>query len=392
MRPVLVQIPSKLLFFAALALAAVLFVRDLRARRRVPGAKLGANPLLLVVAALALVKFRSPTASFIPETGTFSQPWLPVPIYAYGVMLGTSMIVGWFLAIRLAKDDGISANSAGALYMWTAVWSIVGARVLWFLTTPNIPLAELPMVQRGGLVAYGGMIGGFLASWYGCHKRKIPLLQWGDVAAPSVVLGTGITRVGCLLFGCDYGARSDLPWAIRFPGPSEMAPRGSPAWQHHVQDLHLPQTAAWSYPVHPTQIYESLAGLFLFGLLMLIRRRRRFSGQVFLGWVLGYGILRPLIETVRDDEDRGLFSLPLIHVSLSTSQIIAIVTVLLGIALLVHLIRRYHRDPDGSRLWERPMAVAAGHGLAAPGLGPTASVAGGSTGHGQTHRKRKKRR
>ena len=163
------------------------------------------------------------------------------------------------------------------------------------------------MINRGGLVAYGGMIGGFLSCVYGCRKRGIPLLQWADVSAPSVVLGTAITRIGCFLFGCDYGARSNLPWAVRFPGPNPLAPNGSPAWQHHVQDSRpVARGARRSYPVHPTQIYESLVGLSLFALLMLIRRYRRFSGQVFLGWVLGYGILRPLIEIVRDDDDRGL--------------------------------------------------------------------------------------
>src|SRR5262249_30485254 len=170
------------------------------------------------------------------------------------------------------------------------------------------------------LVAYGGMIGGFLASWYHCRKRKIPLLRWADVAAPSVVLGTAITRIGCFLFGCDYGARSSLPWAVRFPGPNTLAPRGGRPGQPHVQALGLSRAAGWSSPAPPTQIYESLVGLTLFGLLMLIRRYRRFSGQVFLGWVLGYGIMRPLIEIVRDDDDRGVYTFG--GVALSTSQII----------------------------------------------------------------------
>ena len=209
-------------------------------------------------------------------------------------------------------------------------------------------------IQNGGLVAYGGMIGGFIATWYLCHKRKIPLLRWADVAAPAVVLGTAITRMGCLLFGCDYGARSDLPWAIRFP-------RNSPAWQHHVRDFalpdRLPESAAWSYPVHPTQIYESAVGLFLFLLLMLIRRYRTFSGQVFLGWVLGYGILRSLIEIFRDDADRGVHTFG--SVTMSTSQIIGIGSVILGVVLLVYLLRRYRADPEGLRLWQQP-AVAMG--------------------------------
>lgn len=358
MRPILVSIPSKPLFFIALAIAAFMFGRDLLRRRREAGARFSANPLILVAAALALVRFRSPTASFVPEGGTFSQPWLPVPIYAYGVMLGTSMIVGWFLAIRFAKQDGIKSDDAGAIYMWAAVWGVVGSRVLWYLTTPGVPIFELVMIWQGGLVAYGGMIGGFLASWYGCHKRKIPLLQWADAAAPSVVMGTGITRVGCLLFGCDYGARSDLPWAIRFPGPNPMSRQGSPAWQHHVQAFNLPTTAEWSYPVHPTQVYESMAGLFLFALLLILRRYRKFSGEVFVAWVLGYGILRPLIETVRDDEDRGVYRLPLTRLTLSTSQVIAAVSVVLAGALLVQLIRRYREDPQATRLWLRPVTAA----------------------------------
>src|SRR5881394_3365910 len=122
MRPILVSIPSRPLFFIALALAAALFIRDLLRRRSSPGSQLSANPLILVAGALALVRYRSPTASFIPEAGTFTQSWLPVPIYAYGVMLGTSMIVGWFLVVRFAKQDGIRTEDAGAIYMWTAIW------------------------------------------------------------------------------------------------------------------------------------------------------------------------------------------------------------------------------------------------------------------------------
>ena len=280
MRPILVQIPSKLLFVVLLAGAAISFARDLYRRRRDRSLGLTSTPLYLLVFALVLNRIK--TGSAIPSAAGLAMHWTPVPIYSYGVMLGTSLVAGWFLAMRLAKSDGIDQQQAGVIYMWTAVWSIIGSRVLWYLTTPEATIIELFKVWQGGLVAYGGMIGGFLASWYQCRKRGIPLLQWADVSAPSVVLGTGITRIGCFLFGCDYGARSSLPWAVRFPGPSALAPSESPAWQHHVHDLDLPRAAEWSYPVHPTQIYESLVGLFLFALLMLVRRYRKFSRQVFL--------------------------------------------------------------------------------------------------------------
>src|SRR5205085_3545142 len=129
---------------------------------------------------------------------------------------GTSMIVGWFLAMRLSKEDGIPPAEAGAIYMWTAVWSIIGARLLYGITEWSHLSSPLQIfkVWEGGLVAYGGMIGGFLASWYGCHKRGIALLRWADVWAPSVVLGTAITRIGCLLFGCGFGRPAEaLPRA-----------------------------------------------------------------------------------------------------------------------------------------------------------------------------------
>jgi prolipoprotein diacylglyceryl transferase len=386
MRPIIVNIPSKLLFFVALAGALVLFARDLIERRRNPAVPFSSTPLYLLVGAVILLKVKADL--LIPNGAAFGHPWTPVPIYSYGVMLGTSLVVGWFVAMRFAGEDLIDQQEAGTIYMWTAVWAIIGSRVLYVLTNLNDfdSVWQMFMVNRGGLVAYGGMIGGFLASWYGCRKRKIPLLKWADVAAPSVVLGTCITRLGCFLFGCDFGARSNLPWAVRFPGPGTTlhgiihgGPDGSPAWQHHVRDFGMSHLEKWSYSVHPTQLYESLVGLGLFLLLVWIRKHRPFSGLVFLGWVLGYGIMRPLIEIVRDDDQRGNVG------ALSTSQFIGIITVVLGLALLAALVRRYKRDPDSLRLWLVPtLATAAG-----PHGGGGAAAAGGG---GRSANKRRNRR
>jgi phosphatidylglycerol:prolipoprotein diacylglycerol transferase len=384
MRPILVNIPSKLLFVVAIVLAVAGLARDLWRSRQAPKLELTSTPIYFAVAAAVLYFLKS-------------GAWTPLPIYAYGVMLGTSLIVGWFIAMRLARQDGIPEQDAATIYMWAAVWSIIGSRLLWFITDPAPKsLLDLLMVWQGGLVAYGGMIAGFFASWYGCRKRGIELLRWADVSAPSVVLGTGITRIGCLLFGCDYGAPTDRPWGIRFPGPNPAAihqvfpaggPHGSPAWQHHVDALHLPASALTSLPVHPTQIYESLAGILLFLLLMFIRRHRTFSGQVFLGWVLGYGILRPLIEIVRDDDDRGVYLKELFRNGLSTSQIIGIVSCVLGLVLLVGLVRKYRRDPAGSRLWEIPLPALATAG------GPSVAEAGGVRAAAKANgSKRRKRR
>src|SRR5579872_3116814 len=125
MRPILVQIPSKLLFAAALVLAAASFARDLWKRRSDPKHPLSSTPLYLLVGAEILIGLKS--GSWTPSREGFAHPWTPVPIYAYGVMLGTSLIVGWFLALRNAKEDGVPEQEAGTIYMWAAVWSIIGS-------------------------------------------------------------------------------------------------------------------------------------------------------------------------------------------------------------------------------------------------------------------------
>jgi prolipoprotein diacylglyceryl transferase len=365
MRPVLVALPSKLLFVLALVLALVSFIQDRRRHRANPKLPKSGTPLWLVAGAYALVRFRAD--AWLPTPDVFTRPWLDVPIHSYGVMLGISMIVGWFLAMRLAKEDGISNETAGNIYMWTAVWSIVGARLLYCITQNVYNPLEIVKIWQGGLVAYGGMIGGFLASWYNCRKAGIPLLRWADVSAPSVVLGTAITRVGCLLFGCDYGRATDVAWAIHFPA-------GSPAYKDELSHGLIQATANASLGLHPTQIYEVVAGLFIFGIVMFLRRVRKFSGQVFLGWVIGYGILRPIIELYRDDPDRGTI------LGISTSQFIGVVSVALGLGLLVALIKRYRKDPASLRLWEMPLVGAT--------AAPAEAHAGAGAGHGRRKRAR----
>jgi len=158
------------------------------------------------------------------------------------------------------------------------------------------------------------------------RKRKIQLLRWADVSAPSVVLGTAVTRIGCLLYGCDYGRRADdLPWAIRFPP-------GAPAFADHHSAPRTRPGALASYPcIH--------ADLRVAGRVRLVRvahgpsRVRRFSGEVFVGWVLGYGVLRSIIEIYRGDADRGAVG------PLSTSQFIGVLSAAAGLVLLFFLLR-----------------------------------------------------
>jgi phosphatidylglycerol:prolipoprotein diacylglycerol transferase len=242
-----------------------------------------------------------------------------IPIYSYGVMLGLSLVVGWYLTLGLAERDGLPKETMANNYVVTAIAAVVGSRVLYILTNLNEfdSLASMFAMRRGGLVAYGGFLGGLAGSYFFLRRHKLPLLPWADVAVPSLASGLMITRIGCYLFGCDFGQplKDNAPAFLKklgtFPhwakGTLEQGD-GSPAWVQHVKERGLPVTAEHSLPVHPTQLYESLVGLFLLVILLYARKKQKFRGQIFLLFFFAYGVLRYLLEILRDDAERG--SLP----------------------------------------------------------------------------------
>jgi phosphatidylglycerol:prolipoprotein diacylglycerol transferase len=134
------------------------------------------------------------------------------------------------------------------------------------------------------------------------------------VAVPSLASGLMLTRIGCYLFGCDFGkplpdgAPGWLKTIGTFPHwPEGTLNRGSgaPAWIQHVEHNLISADATTSLPVHPTQIYESLVGAALLALLFWVRKHQKFRGQLFLVFAFAYGVLRFLLEILRDDLERG---------------------------------------------------------------------------------------
>ncbi len=241
-----------------------------------------------------------------------------IPIYSYGVMLGLSLVVGWYLTLTLADRDGLPKETMANCYVVTALAALVGSRLLYIVTNLSEfeSFRDYIALRRGGLVAYGGFLGGYIGSWLYLKMKKLPLMPWADVAVPSLASGLLITRIGCYLFGCDFGKplSSTAPAWLQKIGTFPHWPEGtlehgtgSPAWVHHVQHYTLPPDAIASMPVHPTQIYESLVGLALLGLLLWHRNHQRFRGQIFMVFAFSYGIARFFIELVRDDAERGVY-------------------------------------------------------------------------------------
>ncbi len=247
-----------------------------------------------------------------------------LPIYAYGVMLSLSLIAGWYISLPLAEKDGLPKETMANCYVVTALCALAGSRILYALTNPDEfhSFGDLLQVRNGGLVAYGGFIGGLLGSWGFLASRKIRLLAWADDAVPSLASGLLLTRLGCYLFGCDFGRRlpdgaphwlKTLGTFPHWPSGTMAVGDGSPAYVRHLElyrgtplEADLVQMNT-SFPVHPTQLYESLVGAVLLGLLMWQRKRIRFRGQVFFLFVFAYGFLRFLLELWRDDAERGSY-------------------------------------------------------------------------------------
>jgi phosphatidylglycerol:prolipoprotein diacylglycerol transferase len=317
MHPILFRIPLPhmplKLWWALAAVAGIAAVFSLLSLRR--SDKSGALTAGVVALGAAGAAFKWNTVSYEAPN---------VPIYAYGVMLGLSLVVGWYLTLPLAEKDGLPKEAMANCYVVTALAALVGSRVLYAITNPEefkSPL-DLFALRNGGLVAYGGFIGGLLGSWAFLAPKKIRLLAWADDAVPSLASGLLITRIGCYLFGCDFGKRlpDGAPHWLKtlgtFPHWAQgtlASGEGSPAFVRHMELYRgMPAEAELvrmntSFPVHPTQIYESLVGLLLLVLLLWQRKYTRFRGQVFFLFVFAYGALRFILELWRDDVERGSY-------------------------------------------------------------------------------------
>ena len=221
----------------------------------------------------------------------------PVTIHTYGFMIAIAFLLGLWLALRQAVREGLPKDKITDVGFYALFAGIIGARVFFIATNwQYFSVHPLDMIKiwEGGLVFYGGVIvAAPVAIWY-ARKQGLLLWQTADIWAPSIAIGHAIGRLGCFCAGCCYGKPTDLTWAVTFSDPESLA--------------------ITSVPLHPTQLYESAAELLNFAILVIIRRRKIFHGQLFWMYVLNYSIIRAVIELFRGDIERG-FILPGISVS-----------------------------------------------------------------------------
>ncbi len=235
-----------------------------------------------------------------------------LPIRWYGVMMALAFLAGLWTATRRARLANVHGEIIADVTMWLMAGSIVGARfayvtTYWKQEFADQPFREVFMIQHGGLVYYGGLIGASVAGIIYLAWKKLPVWKIADILAPSIALGSVFGRVGCLLNGCCYGRACDLPWAIHFPLDHETHGAG----------------------VHPTQLYDALLNLVLYLALAWFFRRKKFDGQILALYLIGYAICRTTVEFFRGD-----YPADHIHAGLFTSaQLLSVPILLAGIAL-----------------------------------------------------------
>ena len=221
-------------------------------------------------------------------------------ISSFGVMMVIAFLLGNYLLRIDVVAEGYDAIIADDIIFRAAIGGILGAKFYYLIE--NIPTGQAADNINGliniiagiftlngeriafgiqnfgaGLVFLGGLVGGMATvSWY-IYRKNLNWFKIADLAAPFLVLGHGIGRIGCFLVGDDYGIPTNLPWAIAFPNG-------------------LPPT---NTPVHPTQLYEMSAYFIIFFYLRYRKRNQTFSGEIIFEYLFLGGLSRFMVEFIR---------------------------------------------------------------------------------------------
>lgn len=210
--------------------------------------------------------------------------WGGFSLQAYGLFIAIGFLLGLGLALKEARQQGIPGERILDLSLVAILSALIGSRLLYALIHYRTYLQDpwaFFKVWEGGLVFFGGLIPALAVGFWYLRRAGLPLGRTADVVAPSVAVGQVFGRLGCLAAGCCFGRPADRPWAVTFTNPDSLAPLG--------------------VPLHPTQLYEALAALIIFGVLLFLRRHPLFPGQVIVGYLFLSSGARFFIEAFRGD-------------------------------------------------------------------------------------------
>jgi phosphatidylglycerol:prolipoprotein diacylglycerol transferase len=235
--------------------------------------------------------------------GDFAVGW-------YGIMVALAVVtvVAWAL-VSVRKDPRLSYNMILNVALVGIPSGVIVSRLLHVIDHWDYYIANPGKIIGGeGLSIWGAVLGATLGIWiFSLIYKKFTFGHVADVLAPGIILSQAIGRVGCTLNGCCYGNPTDLPWAIVYTNPNTHGP------------INL--------PVHPTQVYEIIYNLIVFGILLLLRKRLKPDGSLFLIYLTFYSVWRLGIDFIREGTP-FLFGL-------HEAQVISIIVLLITVPLLI---------------------------------------------------------
>jgi phosphatidylglycerol:prolipoprotein diacylglycerol transferase len=250
-------------------------------------------------------------------------------ITGYGIMMMVGFLMGgWLIALELKRRQ-FHADYSNDIVIGALIGGVVGAKI-WYVINSGDYTA---LLARGGLVWYGGFVGGAAVVAFNGWRLRVPFLWTADLCAPALAAAYGLGRVGCFMVNDDYGRPSTLPWAVKFP---QGLPPSTAANMTQLFGIPVPPGTDPStvLSVHPTQLYEATIMLAVFAVLWRLRLRGKPTGWLFGIYLLFAGTERFLIEILRAKDDRYILGI------FTVAQLVSVALVGLGFAVLTLANRR----------------------------------------------------
>lgn len=258
----------------------------------------------------------------------------------YGIIIGIGILAGIFIAAAEAKRTGQNPEDYFDLAIYAVIFSIIGARLYYVIFSWDMykdDLLSILNTRKGGLAIYGGVIAAVITVFIYARIKKMSAPLIFDTAGLGLVAGQMIGRWGNFFNREAFGEYTDNLLAMRLPVD---AVRGSDITELMRRKMETVDGVSY-IQVHPTFLYESLWCLMVLVVMLIYRKHKKFDGEVFLVYLLGYGLGRVWIEGLRTDQ----LLLPV--VGWPVSQILAGILVVVSLLLILYNRRKVSMQMKG---------------------------------------------
>lgn len=247
----------------------------------------------------------------------------------YGMIIAFGMIMGYLTAVIQAKRTGQDKDIYLDLALWDIVFAIIGARLYYVIFSWDYykdNLIQILNIRGGGLAIYGGVIAGVITTFLFAKVRKLSFWQLADTACAGLLVGQIIGRWGNFFNREAFGGYTDTLFAMQIRKDDVSTYNLT-----HEVAKHLVNVDGVEYiQVHPTFFYESIWNLAVLVLILLYTKHRKYDGQLFMIYLLGYGMGRVWIEGLRTDQ------LLFFGTNVAVSQVLSGILIIVSLAVLIY--------------------------------------------------------